>query len=59
MSTKVDHSEKDFMYIIPYCYAQWATTEALKRGLLESIQFRQEDKCLSGIKLTFNNGDKE
>lgn len=56
LTRKVSNREEKFMYIIPYCFASPATPEALERGLLESITFREDDKCLSGLKLVFDNG---
>ena len=50
--------EEDFLFIMPYCYATMASEVNLSRGLLESIELREEDKTLSSIRLTFNNGQK-
>lgn len=51
-----NHCERDFFYITPYIFARWATPEVLERGLLRSIEFRENDKCLSAIRMTFDNG---
>lgn len=57
-SEDADSSRKDFFFILPYGYATQATPEALERGLLEKIEFRQDDEYLSAVRLTFNNGQK-
>ena len=59
MTMSRENSGTDFRYYIPLDYAQQASPEVLKRGLLEKIEFRQNDKYLSAIKLTFNNGIAE
>ena len=55
-STRIDDYAREFMYIVPYCFAKWSSSEALSRGLLESIEFRQDDNYLSGLRLNFDNG---
>ena len=55
-STNVNPYDADFFYITPYIFAKWATPEVLERGLLEKIEFREDDNCLSAIRMTFNNG---
>ena len=56
---KDNDREREFMFCLPYCFATAATPEALKRGLLETIEFRQDDECLSALRMTFNNGSQE
>ena len=56
MTIKDDDYAREFMYVIPYGFATAATPEALSRGLLESIELRQDDTTLSAIRLTFDNG---
>ena len=51
--------ERDFIFVIPYCFATAATPEALQRGLLQTIEFRQEDECISAVRMTFNNGTQQ
>lgn len=46
------------MYIVPYEFAIEATPEALASGLLTSMEFRQDDDYLTGVKLFFDNGHK-
>ena len=55
-STKVNPYDADFFYITPYIFAKTATESVLKRGLLETIEFREDDNCLSALRMTFNNG---
>ena len=59
LTTHINETQSDFFFIIPYCYATPASDDVLKRGLLESIEFRQDDAHLTAIRLTFNNGKKE
>lgn len=52
-------SEFDFCFVVSYLFAKWAKNKVLTKGLLESIEFCQDDLCLSALKLTFNNGKQK
>ena len=38
-----DEDETDFLFIVPYCYAVEASEQSLKKGLLESVEVREDD----------------
>ena len=40
---KPDEDEEDFLFIVPYCYATEASNQFLEKGLLESVEVREED----------------
>ena len=38
-----NEDEEDFLFIVPYCYATEASEQFLEKGLLESIEVREDD----------------
>lgn len=49
-------NERDFCFLAPHDFCKQADPENLEKGLLQKFEFRENDKHISAIKLTFSNG---
>ena len=49
-------NERDFFFMVPHDFCKQAKPKDLDKGLLQKFEFRENDKHISAIKLTFSNG---
>jgi len=52
-------NERDFFFMAPHDFCKQARPEDLEKGLLQKFEFRENDKHISAIKLTFSNGTEK